>query len=376
MNKLLDSRAFTAPELVDVPTSSGFSINQIRKLHRSVPATRVHTRLADGKTLSYVEGWYAITKANEIFGEAGWDRETIRIAPIDTGKGAADICGYMAKVRITVRSLDGPVVREGTGCGWAFGTGATMHERAFKAAETDATKRALATFGAALGLALYDTQAMGALRVSYMLFSPDGGIMASSLSAESYCSGFRQLIALCRTAKELEELGRLNLLQLEQLRASAPDLKNAQGLHFTDLLERLLRRALARLEHEPDATPASENRPRTRAPDGPPTGKIDKSALPIGQEKRYRDKAHLQKVRDLPCLVCNRQPSHAHHLKFAQSRGMSQKVSDEFVVPLCALHHGDLHRGGSEETWWQSQNLDPLPVAAELWANHRNATGQ
>lgn len=376
MNKQLDSRAFDAPQIVDLPIPSGFSINQVRKLHRPVPADRIRTRLVDGKTLSYVEGWYAISKANEIFGEAGWDRETIRIEPIDTGKSASDICGYMAKVRITIRSHGAPVVREGTGCGWAFGTGATMHERAFKAAETDATKRALATFGAALGLCLYEGHAKSAAHASYTLFSSDGGIIAAGLSPESYCSGFRQLIAVCRSVKELEELSRLNLLQLEQLRASAPDLKNGQGLHFTDLLERLLKRALSRLEQVPGITPASQNVHQAPVSDEPRAGKIDKSTLPIGQEKRYRDKAHLQRVSELPCLVCNRQPSHAHHLKFAQSRGMSQKVSDEFVVPLCALHHGDLHRSNSEDAWWHSQNLDPLSVAAALWTSRRVALAQ
>jgi hypothetical protein len=80
--------------------------------------------------------------------------------------------------------------------------------------------------------------------------------------------------------------------------------------------------------------------------------KIDKSKLWLGLERRIRDKRHLKRVAELPCLVCNRQPSHAHHLRFAQRRGLSQKVSDEYVVLLCALHHGDLHRSSSEQGWW------------------------
>jgi len=109
---------------------------------------------------------------------------------------------------------------------------------------------------------------------------------------------------------------------------------------------------------------------------GPPASpatslKIDKSQLRLGVERRIRDKEHLKRVAELPCLVCSRQPSHAHHLRFAQRRGLSQKVSDEYVVPLCALHHGALHHYSSETEWWAKQKIDPLPVAAELWAKHR-----
>ncbi|MBU6299844.1 MAG: DUF968 domain-containing protein [Alphaproteobacteria bacterium] len=100
-----------------------------------------------------------------------------------------------------------------------------------------------------------------------------------------------------------------------------------------------------------------------------PGVRIDKSLLVIGHERRLRDRAHLKSVAKLPCLICNRQPCHPHHLKFAQRRGLGQKVSDEFVVPLCAVHHGELHRSLSEQAWWKTRNLDPLPVAAALWAN-------
>jgi hypothetical protein len=47
---------------------------------------------------------------------------------------------------------------------------------------------------------------------------------------------------------------------------------------------------------------------------------------------------------------------------------MGRKVSDRFVVPICRLHHRELHRRGSECAWWQNQAIDPLVVAASLWA--------
>jgi hypothetical protein len=47
---------------------------------------------------------------------------------------------------------------------------------------------------------------------------------------------------------------------------------------------------------------------------------------------------------------------------------MGRKVSDKFAVPICRLHHRELHRRGNERAWWQSQAIDPLVVAATLWA--------
>jgi hypothetical protein len=55
---------------------------------------------------------------------------------------------------------------------------------------------------------------------------------------------------------------------------------------------------------------------------------------------------------------------------------MGRKVSDRFTVPICRLHHRELHRRGNERAWWDSQGIDPLPVAAKLWAKtHGLAAG-
>jgi recombination DNA repair RAD52 pathway protein len=63
---------------------------------------------------------------------------------------------YTNRVRISVRAGDAIVVREGHGTGHGSGAPAgEVHDIALKAAETDATKRALATFGKPFGLALY-----------------------------------------------------------------------------------------------------------------------------------------------------------------------------------------------------------------------------
>jgi hypothetical protein len=50
---------------------------------------------------------------------------------------------------------------------------------------------------------------------------------------------------------------------------------------------------------------------------------------------------------------------------------MGRKVSDRFTVPVCRLHHRELHRRGNERSWWDSQGIDPLAIAATLWGKTR-----
>ena len=69
------------------------------------------------------------------------------------------------------------------------------------------------------------------------------------------------------------------------------------------------------------ATPKEEHAAAASrlAPAAPilPSAKIDKTQLTIAEPKRLRDKAHLKFVASQPCLVCGRQPSDPHHLRFA-----------------------------------------------------------
>jgi hypothetical protein len=87
--------------------------------------------------------------------------------------------------------------------------------------------------------------------------------------------------------------------------------------------------------------------------------------------KRLRDKAHLRFVASQPCLVCKRQPSDPHHLRFAQPRALGLKVSDEFTVPLCRGHHRQLHQARNEVAWWEGLNINALPIAKGLWEESR-----
>jgi hypothetical protein len=82
---------------------------------------------------------------------------------------------------------------------------------------------------------------------------------------------------------------------------------------------------------------------------------------------RIRNKAHLAFVASHPCLICQRTPCDAHHVKFAQPKALGRKVSDEFTVPICRDHHHELHRHGNEAAWWANLQIAPLNIAKELW---------
>jgi hypothetical protein len=102
---------------------------------------------------------------------------------------------------------------------------------------------------------------------------------------------------------------------------------------------------------------------------------IDKSVLALPESWRIRDRDHIRLVKSRPCLVCGRLPSDAHHLRFAQMRALSRKVSDEFTVPLCRGHHRELHRRGDEVVWWTHLRIDALANARALWLESHSFLG-
>lgn len=138
---------------------SGFTDTQIKKLKANLEEQNIKSRNQAGIQLSYIEGWWAISEANRIFGFDGWDRQTqlTRLGEPELDDRNKWHANYMAKVTITVRAGDEIIRRDGVG----FGSGISKisgqaYEGAIKEAETDAMKRALVTFGNPFGLALYD----------------------------------------------------------------------------------------------------------------------------------------------------------------------------------------------------------------------------
>jgi hypothetical protein len=93
----------------------------------------------------------------------------------------------------------------------------------------------------------------------------------------------------------------------------------------------------------------------------------DQGVAALTKPVRKRDKAHRDFVCSQPCLICGRRPSDAHHIRFGQPRALGRKVSDEFTVPLCRVHHRDLHRRSDEKAWWETAKIEPMAIAERLW---------
>ena len=135
----------------------GFSAKQIQALRRQPNRAHLRTREAHGREFTYLEGWYAISEANRIFGFDGWSRETVETRCLMTRESRGTFLAvHLARVRVTVQANGATIIREGHGTGEGRGTSpGDVHDVALKAAETDATKRSLATFGKPFGLELY-----------------------------------------------------------------------------------------------------------------------------------------------------------------------------------------------------------------------------
>jgi DNA recombination protein Rad52 len=317
----------------------GFSAKQVQALRRKLDHRHIRTREAHGRELSYIEGWYAITEANRIFGFDGWNRETVESRCVLARENRGSFLAvYTARVRISVHAGGATIIREGHGSGEGRGVSpGEVHDTALKAAETDATKRALATFGKPFGLELYRKDKNSPLQLPTILppataspptqprlgFHPDD---TTPIPRPSHYYGRRH-------QSSINELLRHDQAKSQETAAAAQSLT-------------------------PGATVST------------PT-KIDKSQLVIGEPKRLRDKAHLKFVASQPCLVCGRQPTDPHHLRFAQPRALGLKVSDEFTVPLCRGHHRQLHQAGNEEAWWTERNINALTIAKDLWGQTR-----
>jgi hypothetical protein len=78
-----------------------FSEPQIKLLSSKLNGKHVRTREMRGRTLSYIEGWYAIAEANRVFGFDSWDRETVWAECVwSEAKRDTKLCAYAARVRI------------------------------------------------------------------------------------------------------------------------------------------------------------------------------------------------------------------------------------------------------------------------------------
>ena len=79
------------------------------------------------------------------------------------------------------------------------------------------------------------------------------------------------------------------------------------------------------------------------------------------KELKIKDKKYLKWVASNPCIICQQNGCNAHHIQYAQHRGIGQKVGDQFTIPLCVKHHHQLHNCGmSERNFWEKIDIDPI----------------
>jgi len=96
--------------------------------------------------------------------------------------------------------------------------------------------------------------------------------------------------------------------------------------------------------------------------------------------KAKPDPAYLEKVRSLPCVICNawgytqNSPTAAHHV--ICGRYGNRKTPDDMAIPLCEGHHqGDfdtsklaIHRDRQEWVRWFGKDTDYIDVTRDMIA--------
>ena len=90
------------------------------------------------------------------------------------------------------------------------------------------------------------------------------------------------------------------------------------------------KRSLASLPpREPNEPAAKPKHRRRRA--------IDKSVLAMPEPRRARDRDHVRSVAQHPCLICDRRPADAHHLRLCKAGLLAAKSAMSSLFPSAAV---------------------------------------
>lgn len=69
--------------------------------------------------------------------------------------------------------------------------------------------------------------------------------------------------------------------------------------------------------------------------------------------KRWESTKYLQWVKSQPCCVCGATADDAHHIIGYGQGGTGTKAHDLFTIPLCRVHHSELHK---DPKGWEQEN--------------------
>jgi len=87
--------------------------------------------------------------------------------------------------------------------------------------------------------------------------------------------------------------------------------------------------------------------------------------------QRLKDRKYLKWISEQNCLLCLTNPCQAHHLTFAMPRGFSQKTGDQWTIPICYIHHSQIHNYyKGEKQFWKRLDIDAESIACTLYQHH------
>ena len=163
----------------------------------------------------------------------------------------------------------------------------------------------------------------------WLVRARDGKAEQSFDKPDEFTAALRATLSQADTFELLFAIWEQNVRAVRALNNGSPTGQRA------DTLVAYFKQCAANLAKAPSSPTLTEQATPTSDTNECVRPKTDKSALTLSEPKRIRSKEHLRFVARQPCLICGRSPSHAHHVRYAQSRGLALKVSDEFTVPLC-----------------------------------------
>ncbi|HHN8388108.1 DUF968 domain-containing protein [Morganella morganii] len=83
------------------------------------------------------------------------------------------------------------------------------------------------------------------------------------------------------------------------------------------------------------------------------------SFMKIPKYQRWVCPTYLQWVKKQPCCVCGQQADDPHHIIGHGAGGMGTKAHDIFTIPLCRIHHNELHR---DPAAWEAKHGSQLEL--------------
>lgn len=114
------------------------------------------------------------------------------------------------------------------------------------------------------------------------------------------------------------------------------------------------------MKRPPWRDPHKKHRPPPLVPKRLGVRLVPKDEAPI------RDRAHMARVAEQRCLICQMPHPQAHHIRECFPRTTGVRIGDDKTVPLCVTHHAELHTMNNAK-FWARYRIDPVKWAGEFY---------